>query len=95
MFAKTRIVDLSEFPKRYDGDPQALVLKASPTLVGNRPRKQITNELGKTINLVISEDVLKDAANLVSLWSREAPEVDKQISLIFRRCEEKEKISTV
>lgn len=79
-FARTRVVDLSEFPKRYNGDPQALVLKASPTLVGNRPRKQITNVLGETINIGIPEDVLKDAAHLVSLWNRAAPEVDKQIS---------------
>jgi hypothetical protein len=79
-FAWGRIVDLSEFPKRYDGNPQALVLKASPALVGNPPGDQITNLLGKTINLGIPEDVFKDAVNLVSLWRRKAPEVNKQIS---------------
>ena len=73
-------MDPLEFPKRYDGDLQALVLKASPALVGNPPGDQITNLLGKTINLGIPEEVFKDAANLVSLWRRKAPKVNKQIS---------------
>jgi len=73
-------VDPSSFPKRYNGNPQALVLKASPALLETRPRRQITNLHGKTINIGIPEDVFKDAVNLVLLWRRGALELDKQIS---------------
>jgi hypothetical protein len=71
-------VDLSSFPKRYNGNSQALALKASSALVQTRPKTQITNLHGK--NIGIPEDVFKDAVNLISLWRRKAPELDKQIS---------------
>jgi hypothetical protein len=48
--------------------------------VQTRPKTQITNLHGKTINIGIPEDVFKDAVNLISLWRRKAPELDKQIS---------------
>ena len=75
-----KTVDLSDFPKRYEGHPQPLVLRASPALVGTMARTQITNMFGSTINLGIPDDVFKDAVHLISLWRREAPDLDKQIS---------------
>jgi hypothetical protein len=84
-------VDLSSFPKRYNGNSQALALKASSALVQTRPKTQITNLHGK--NIGIPEDVFKDAVNLISLWRRKAPELDKQISKrhFIRQCEESNK----
>lgn len=75
-FIMMKNIDPMDFPKRYNGDAQALILKASSGLVETLPGKRITTKNG---DIGLPEDVFKNALELLSLWKREAPGLDMQM----------------
>ena len=67
--------DWTEFPKRYSGWPQALILKASAGCFTPFPRVKIGDE---SVYAGVPDHVMGQVSRLISLWSRVDPEAPPQ-----------------